>query len=406
MNILAISKRVFFIALLINTSIGNQQFMFGPINFGTFFTWLAILCAIIILVKTLNNHFISILLVSFILVFRILESLSVIFLILYFVSISLLYLYTGFIIFTQNINMIYKQVIFVVFVSIFFQLFQLIGVWEWPYFFTTFGEYDPGEVIFVELNNLNIIRSQLRPSGILASPIYQSLITAFAIVLHFSRKVNKIPFVSIAIILMIILSNSKYPFMSFFAISLLIIILGTKNQRYFIIKSVMIYFIIISIYSKIFPGVYDLTLNPRLFIWSFFVRFNNIIQIMYPEQNAPIFIQLFTYDTPKAYWHESGDYIASGYALMAKFKVLIYIGPIFVIFILKYIKSYRTIIKNNTSNKMIFSLACAIITITYPVMFDIFSNPIYWFITGGTVIPIILSSKKQLSHVSSSFRSY
>jgi hypothetical protein len=205
---------------------------------------------------------------------------------------------------------------------------------------------------------------------------------------------------------MIILSNSKYPVLGFAIISLIVLLRGTHNQKYFIIKSIMIYFIIVSIYSKIFPGVFNITLNPKYFIWSFFVRFNNIIQILYPNQDAPLFIQLFTLDTPKAYWHKSGDYIASGYALIAKFKASIYISPIFVILILKYIKSFKTLIKSNTSNKMIFSLACAIITITYPAMFDIFKNPIYWFITGGTLLPIILSSKKQLSHVSSSFRSY
>lgn len=407
MDIFTLSKRLLFISLIINISIGNQQLMFGPINFGILFTWLAILCSIIIMFNTLKNRFLTISLVSFIILFRILETISPTFFTLYFLSVGLLYLFAGYIIFTQNINMIYKQIMIIVFINIFFQFAQLLGVWEWPYFFTTFGEYNPGDVIFVEMNNLNINKSQLRPSGIFASPIYQSLITTFATSLHFTRHTNRIPLASIAIILMIILSNSKYPVLGFAIISLIVLLRGTHNQKYFIIKSIMIYIFLLTIYSIIFPGVFNMTLNIRYFAWSFFVRFNNIIQILYPNQDAPLIIQLFTIDTPKAHWHKSGGYIASGYALLAQYKsFLIYFIPIIIGLLYKYIKSVKSLIRINPINKMLFPLACGVITITYPAMFDIFKNPFYWLITGGTLIPLLMNYMKNSIYISKSFNLY
>ena len=57
--------------------------------------------------------------------------------------------------------MIYKQVMVIVFINVIFQTLQLIGIWEWPYWFSTIGIADPQNIFFVEYNLHKIIEKRL-----------------------------------------------------------------------------------------------------------------------------------------------------------------------------------------------------------------------------------------------------
>jgi hypothetical protein len=394
MNPGSISKTLLLFCFIVSFSLGDKLIMLGSFNVITLLTWFAILLSSIIIFYYSKKTLFALLLIASVFATKILEIASPAFSPLYFTSVGLLYALAGAIIFAQNRNMIYKQVMVIVFINVIFQTLQLIGVWEWPYWFSTIGIADPQNIFFVEYNDLNIQGPQLRPAGILSSPTWLSLFTSLAIALHFTRNKNVIPFGSLLIISIIIISNSKFPILFFLIIALIIYLYGSTYQKGVINKSILLFIGFYFIYSILFPGVVKSTMDPELWAWSFFVRLNNLLQIWYPDNNAPLILQLFTYGTAVEPGTEKSYFTV--FAKLSEYKnLLIYLIPVSFVFFWFYIKRYKELNCKYTYN-LVFPLLCLIIVSLYTLMFPILEVHFYYFILGGALIPLLISGKKPL----------
>jgi len=373
--------------------------MLGTFNIAVIFTWVAIFLSMIIVFKSIKKPMLSISLVAVVLVFRVLEFYSNSFSIFYIGSVGLLYALAAAVLFSQSKDMIYKQIMFIALINVVFQVLQLSGVWDWPYLFTTISSPSHEDILFVQYSDIQVNMAQARPSGILSSPTWQSLFTGLVIALHFTRNKNIIPFSTLLVILLIILSNSKFPILMLAITWIVIYLQSEKYQKKLSLKSLLIFLSIYSVYTFLFPGIVKITLDPTLWVWSFFVRLNNLLALWYPNNDIPTFLQIFTYGTAVEPGHEDNYFTA--FAKIKDFKqFFIFLTPVTVGFIWYYIKKYKAL-NLVTSTQVVFPLLCAIIVVLYLIMFPILEAHFYYFILGGALLPVLLNRKKALFYAPS-----
>jgi len=394
MNLGNISKALLLLSLIISFSLGDKLIMLGSFNVIISFTWFAILLSSIIIISYFKKTLFVLMLIGSVFAAKGFELISPTFSPLYFALVGLLYALAGAIIFTQNRNMVYKQIMVITCINVIFQALQLIGIWEWPYWFSTIGSANPENIFFVKYNDLHINGSQLRPVGILSSPTWLSLFTSLAIALHFTRNKNIFPFGSFLIVSIIIISNSKFPLLIFLIIALTIYLYGSAYQKRIVNKSILIFMGFYFIYFILLPGVVKTTMDPELWAWSFFVRLNNLLLVWYPDNNAPLILQVFTYGTPVEPGSESHYFTT--FAKLGDYKhLLIYLIPVSFGFFWFYKKKYKELNCKSTYN-VVFPFLCLVIVCLYTVMFPVFEVHFYYFIMGGALLPLFLIRKRML----------
>lgn len=393
-----VCKIYFLIGIICNYAIGGEKITFASINIGQVFHWATIFAASVIVLHSFRNQRAALLLIASILVFRGLEFALPVFNTYYFIMVGILFLFTGVIMFTQDMDLIYKQVMIIAILNVIIMIMQLTGVTKLVFMFTSFNETPQilAQTLFVKAPDLFINKVQIRPSGFMSSPVYQSLFTFVALVLHLARKRRRFPGGSVIIALLIVISMSKVPILGLAGISTIYFIKGDSSKKLFVAKVILIYLFVLGLYAFFFPGIFHYTMTPTYWAFSFFTRLNNIIDIVYGgSEFAPLFLQVFTADTVRAYWHPQ-DVLLSGYAVIAFYRsILIKVVPAFIIAIWLWFKKYRKL-NSWFPEYAALSLACMYTICVFPGLFNIFRNPLYWFIAGGAVLPIILNSQKRI----------
>jgi len=384
------SKTLLLPSFIISLSIGNKGISLGSFNIAVIFTWIAIIFSMVIVFRCVKNQFLSLFLIASVFAFRVLEFISANFSIFYIVSVGLLYAMAAAILFAQNKDLIYKQIMFFTLINVFFQMLQLSGVWTWPYWFTTIVSPSQADILFVEYNDLKANIAQFRPTGILSSPTWQSLYTGLVIALHFTRK-KVIPFSTFLVVLLIVLSNSKFPLLMLPITWIIIYFFGNVYQKELSNKFAIILIFVYLSYAFLFPGIAKMTFDPNLWAWSFFVRLNNLLSFVYPNGEIPIWLQIYTYGTAIEPGHEDNYFTA--FAKINNFKQFVIFGiPSAFLFSIYYKNKYKNI-KHITGRPVVFPLLCLVITVLYVIMFPILEAHFYYFIMGGALLPIFLTQK-------------
>ena len=295
-------------------------------------------------------------------------------------------------------DLIYKQVMIIAALNVIIMIMQLTGITRLVFMFTSFNEIPQilAPTLFVEAKDLFINKVQIRPSGFMSSPVYQSLFSFLVMVLHLSRRKWKFPGGSVIIALLVVISMSKVPILGLACISMIYFVKGDSAKRLFVARAVLAYVVVLAVYSVLFPGVFHYTMTPTYWAYSFFIRLNNIIDIVYGgSEYAPLFLQAFTEGTVRAIWHPQ-DILLSGFAAIAVYKsILIKVIPLAAIGLYYWLKKFK-LLNAILPEYAGLSLACLCTICLFPGLFNIFRNPLYWFVGGGVFLPIILNSKRQL----------
>lgn len=393
-------KVYFLLGIICNFLIGNEYIYFGPFNIALFFHWATIFAASVIVFTSFRNQKLALLLILSIFISRILEFGSPAFAPVYYILVGLLFLFTGAILFTHNPDLIYKQVMIISIVNIIFMVMQLNGVGSWVFIGTSYPVPTTlDKPLFVSASDLALSSVQLRPPGIMSSATWQSLFTFLAMILHLSRTKRRFPCGTLIVVLLVVISMSKMPIIGLVFISIILFVKGGSSQKLFIAKALLAYLIILGLFSKLYPGVFYNTMIPTYWAFSFFARLNRLLYTIYGDQ-VPLFLERFTEGTQHAYWHPK-DELLSGYTAIYYYRsIIIYFIPFFAIILIWLRNKYKKL--NSLSPEYAaFTLVCLFTVFLYPGLFNIFSNPLYWFIGGGAFLPIILIQKKPFFRIPS-----
>jgi hypothetical protein len=390
-------KMLFFPLLILTLTNSNQTYIFETFSFAQIFNWGVIFSASVICLKY-NIKFIILLVL--LLFFKILTIALPFAVALYVIAYGLLVAVASSVLFISKGKMIYQQLYYFVLLNVILQLLQITGVWEWPYLFATHGNYEytkiePFGLLFMEHYDLdtNIISVlQTRPSGIFSSPTYQSLFIVLALLIHYTNK-RKIHFASFFFLLTVILSNSKYPIIALVIIYTVGVIYGRIGHKLLLVRSLLLYIIMMSIYYILFPGLFEVSYNFQSWIYSLYARINNLLFILYPSHHVPTLLNDMLYSGNDYVRFLDPSSITSGYAFIFQYSYMLYVSPILILIVIHHIKKIYSLKKPGFRDSFIFSIISFIIVLTYIMMFNIFSIPLYWVFVGGAIVPRVIVNK-------------
>ena len=273
MSITKICKMLLLPLLILSLTNSNQLNIFATFSFAQIFNWGVFLASSIICVKYNKTYLI---LIALVLLFKILTIIIPFAVSLYVVAYGFLVAVASSVLFISNKTMIYHQLYFFTLLTIILQVLQIIGIWEWPFFFSTHAYYDystmePYRLLFIEQYDIDskISFVQTRPSGLFSSPTYQSLFIALVLLVHYTIK-RKIIFASFFILISVVLSNSKYPIIALFIIYSTGMVYGSKGNKLLLLSSFLQYILLMTIYYISFPGLFLISYNFPTWISSLY----------------------------------------------------------------------------------------------------------------------------------------
>lgn len=396
MSITKICKMLLLPLLILSLTNSTQPNIFGTFSFAQIFNWGVLFGASIICVKYNKKYLI---LIALIILFKILSIIMPFAVSLYVVAYGFLIAVASSILFFLKRTMIYHQLYFVTLLTIILQVLQIIGIWEWPFFFSTHGYYDystmePYSLLYMEHYDIDskISFVQTRPSGLFSSPTYQSLFIALVLLVHYTIK-RKIIFANFFILISVVLSNSKYPIIALFLIYSIGMVYGSKENKLFLLWSFIQYILMMTIYYISFPGLFLVSYNFPTWIYSLYSRVNNLLLILYPNQDVPSLLKDLLYSGNDYARYKDPSSITSGFAFLSQYSFALYLSPIIILIIIHHIKKIHSAKKYYLSNDVLFAILSMTISISYIMMFNIFSIPLYWVFIGGTFLPRVTLKK-------------
>jgi len=401
------ASRLFLLGILISTAIGNKQWLFFNINVGRYFLWISIFCAFYLFIKYTNNKGWALLLVLLTISSKGISILIPSVNYLYFILVGIIYAYCFLLFYFKKFNIMTNVLFSFAILNIIFMVLQLIDAGDWVYFFSTFGDLNNGteNLIFKTVSDLYYINDiQVRPAGILSSPIYQTLFTLLLYTIHFPSKESKIHVKSIIISLLVVLSMSKMVFIAFIICGLPVYHFsqGKRSKTYILTFIYIILFLII--YYLLFPGVFKSRLSIDMLAWSFFIRFNNMLYAYYGSLDImPGFLKSFTEGTVVEYWGDKNEVGLSGLAVFAKYKEIalgvLCITIYSVIKIIKYYSKYKIIISRYNNDLLLLSIISFFMVIMFLGLHPSFFDPLLWFIIGLCFSPIFFIHSMKIKNV-------
>jgi len=233
----------------------------GSYSLNKPFGWITIFILSFILIKMMKNKLIIISLILLLVMFRIIAILRPEFYVAYDMINNGLYFLAGLIIFSINDKVFYKQILFIICLSAPIMFLQMAGV-SWVHYHT-YGQELAFKNSFIETlfksgPLFSLSHAQMRPPGILWSNQFMGLliISIVAYLLFHQRQLRWFHYFIISFA--VVLSTSYYVYFSYIIILVSILLIQSKyikNRRLKILTSTTLAVIFFNI---LFPGVNDL----------------------------------------------------------------------------------------------------------------------------------------------------
>jgi len=308
---------------------------------------------------------------------------------MYTMILNAIYCFAGSVIVFKSINMLYKQVLWLALINFLFMILQVVGVGAWTQALSTYGEgnfAEPVTTLLVTAQDIIHKSVQLRPAGISYSTVILTILILFGIILHYSRKQDRLRWGSIVLVGMVVFSMGKMVMIGFVMISLWIFLSGNSWQRKGVIHGVLLFVLIIALYKQLFPGLWEINTSSYTISTSFYLRLNDIIRFLNP--NGYLYNQGMYYlkNTASVTWI-GHDQIVSGYSLiLSRSKALsgLLLGGFiaYVIGLRKLHKQYPEL-----TGEVVISMT---IFLALPFMYSYWGVSLYWFMASIALQPILM----------------
>ena len=358
---------------------------------GQIIGWINILAALHILI---TNRWNKILIISLFVGLVSARMLRIVFTLelfesLYTIFLNAIYCFAGVVVVFKSQNLLYKQVMVIALINFVFMILQVAGVGAWTQAFSTYGEGNFAEqvqTLFVPAQDIIYKVVQLRPAGISYSTVILTILILFGLLLHFSRKSNRLGWGNIILVGMVVFSMGKMAIGGFIIISAWILLSGNNWQRKGVINGMLLCFIISILYKLLFPGLWEINTSYYTLSTSFYLRLNDII--MYLNPNSFLYREgvYFLKDTSVATWATEGRHV-SGYSRLLSSSQ--WSASYLLIGIIAFLVGLRKLHKRHpdlTANAFIGLSLFA----TLPFMFPFWASSLYWFMASFGLQPIIM----------------
>lgn len=369
----------------------QEEWTFASVKIGYFLSALSLLSAIFIFYMSCRKRIEATL--YFVLIFAaLLAAILTQEITPYRLLTNLLYCVCGAYLSTLHSTLVYRQMMYFSLLNILFMIPQILGI-EWTQFLTTHGSIYSVPTLFVSETDLWPNAIQQRPAGLCCANILLSLMGLFAIAIHFPRSQKRIVWGTVVMSLMVVLAMAKVLFVGYLIISVYLLVTGNHTQKVGAMFSCIVISFFLWVYSMIFPGLFAANLSEETIAVSIFGRIADILSVVASSNALMVAAENYLKYQPQV--EIRSDVALSGITLIIDYlpyllAAAILIAPVYLKSFFRFKKQYPEVAET--------TLPILAIVLLYPLAFPIWQAPIYWFMVGFALVPILHRKHWVLNH--------
>jgi hypothetical protein len=373
--------------------VGNQGWQVGPFLAGQMISWTVNLAAFIVLVRCFPRRAWPWLLLAGIVLAKAISGAGVAggrSDTLYKVLLNAQFCAAGAVVAYRFVGLALVQLRWICLASVIMMVFQVTGTGEWTQFLATENEGRPitaQPTLFVPHERLAYQTIQARPSGLLHSNNFLSLVVLFALALQWSSKLNpRLNRWDLVLCAMVVLSMAKIVFLVTAIFLAWMLIMGTPPQRIRMRKAIVLLIVLFSAYRVLMPGQFESQINTYHITYSFYIRINDVLDRLDPRNPLVTVLSPWFVHTPRLD-RDAGEIGFSGYAQALKLVPFIAIG---LLLLLPLLRRGLRFVRLRMADLSSVPVLTAIVALVYPGAVPFLTAQIYWFVVGFAGLPLFL----------------
>jgi hypothetical protein len=379
--------------LVIAMVVGNQEWRVGPFLAGQMLSWITDLAAFIVLLRFFPTRVWPWILVAAIVLAKLLDTVGLgagAFDTAYTVLLNALFCAAGSVFAYRHSALALRQLRWICLTSVVVMIFQATGAGEWSQVLATENEGRPKTAyptLFVPFEQLEYQTIQARPSGLLHSNNFLSLVVLFTLALQHSRKtIRRLNRWDVVLGIMVVLAMAKIVFLVSAIFIVWLLVMGTPAQRARMRALVVLYVALFATYRFFMPGQFESQINTYHITYSFYIRINDFLDRLDYDNPLVTILSPYLVNTPRLD-RDAGDTGFSGYAQALKVVPVIVVASLLLVPIFR--RALRRL-KRRVSNLSSVPVLTAIVALIYPGAVPFFAAQIYWFVAGFACLPLLI----------------
>ena len=407
------SMRLLLPLLLLNVTVANQQWTVGPVMISqVLFFWPAILCAAIIVIATWRASSLwPLALVGGIIAARGIGANNADDwrYYLYAGPLHLLFLLAGSVIAMERRRRILRQMRFYFLLTVPFMLLQVGGAGDWTMALNTettaVGDRSLAEArtarrtLFAPPEVDPVIAvGQSRPSGFMHANNALSLALLFAMALHLGRvRAPRTTRTDALLLAAMVLAMAKIVVLGFLLMILWLFVWGTKPVRQRVRRMAATTVVLYALYALLFPVLFFLHFDVYHVTYSVYIRINDFLSTLDPDNPISRWLAPMFEDTPVLVAEGDEQLRLSGYSMIT--GALPYLAVAVPLLFLVFRRALRTL-RRAPTEMIRTSVLVMIVAVLFPAAVPIWRSPLYWFILGVGVMPLVWYFSRRPVHAS------
>lgn len=314
----------------------------------------------------------------------------------YHLATGLLFGVAGAAIFIHRCEVLHRQMMVFVFLSIPFMLLQILGV-PWSRVLRTddsgtVADYELGSLLFQSEEGVGLNVLQLRPAGLLHANVFLSIVMLPTMAIHFSRwQGSRLEWRDVAVLSVVVLGMNKILILATMVFALWYLVAGPTGNRLRMAKYVGVAGLLILLYSFLFPGAIARNLSPELIYVNFAIRLADVQAVLAGLPATEVVVEGWD-DTVL----RTGTYAAGAQSAIAALArhwqlalALSIVVGLLLIHRLRVLRRNRPDLANLARNGLVASFLALLIT-------SFLGSPFFAFWAGGFVVmPFLIRNTRR-----------
>lgn len=370
--------------------LGNQGWTIGPLTIGQVVSWINDASAVVLVLGRFHGRRWPLGLIGAALICKLATVVPAIAPeadLGFDVALGALFCAAGAVIVSRRPGLAYRQLAGMALISIPLMLLQMSGLAAWSEALNTenvAAAGEPSPAILVSEAELRYRTSQARPASFTHSNNFLSLLAGFALVLHFSCiRTARLTRRDLIICTFAVLTMAKIVLLLFIVVLAWKLITGLPMERRRMVRVALFAGLLLAGYAVIFPGLLANNISVYKISYSFFIRANDLADLLPANNPVRVMLQNQLAGTPRADWENAVT--LSGYAQIVSILPYAVVGVLLMAPV--FYKGFRRV-RRRYPELIDMTVLTLFLVILYPTAVPFFRAQIYWFVAGFALLPL------------------
>lgn len=406
----ALAMRLVFPLLLVNVTVANQLWTLGPLFISqVLFFWPAIVCAFIIVLLSWPRSLWPLALLAGVIGARMIganQSEGWLYL-LYAVPLHGLFLLAGSIVALKRRELLFRQLRFYLALSVPLMFLQVAGAGDWTLALNTeTTAVEEGEIaqarvthptLFVPASeSQRFAIGQSRPSGLMHANNVLSFVIMLALAVQLGRvRTPRLTWADALFCAAMVLAMAKIVVLSFLLMVLWQWLTGSRALRRRVRRLLAVTVLLYATYAVLFPGLFFHHFDLFHISYSVYVRVNDFLGTLDPESPIVQFLKPKLEGTSEFLPDEEGARL-SGYAMVSRAVPFLILAVPIAYLALR--PAFRAVRRRSPEASAVTLLVLGV-ALLFPAAVPYWASPLYWFVLGIGLMPMVWFCSHQLRHI-------